>query len=246
MKMKRRKDCKKYVFALLVILALNALTYANPIYDFHIFNNAVYENDSRLNFTMTVSDEGIVGSKQKIGFTFSNNSTISSSITDIYFDTHPDICSSLVFSNVSIVESAGVSFSKNACPATLPGGNRLMPTFDKYPEYSVDSDSPISFNGINPNEWLKLVFTLKSDKTIDDVADELAGNGGCKNKNLRVGIFIQSLPQNSYLHCCPTPDCGSNSASAINCTQPTPVPEPATITLLCAGVLTLLKRKSSK
>jgi hypothetical protein len=214
------------------------------VYNFHIFNNPRYENDPNLNFTLTITDEGSWWGRQKVGFKFDNNSIISSSITDIYFDARPDTGSSLLFSNVSIFEGSGVDFSKSANPTTLPGGAELTPPFDRRPEYSADSDSPVSHNGINPNEWLKLVFMLNYNRTIDDVIAEIAAGGSTTDKNLRVGIHIQSLPKDihyGWYCCCPPPDY-SDSASAINCTKPI-TPEPATICLLGLGALSLIRRK---
>jgi hypothetical protein len=251
--MRKKKYLENRIFVLLAVFAFNTLTYANTIYDFHIFNNPEYENDPRLNFTLTLTDEGLWHGKQKVGFTFSNNSTISSSITDIYFDARPDTGSSLVFYDALIFEGPDVSFSKYASPRTLPGGNMLTPAFDRYPEYSADSDLPVSLNGINPNEWLKLTFTLKYNRTIDDIIAEIANGGSCTKNSLRIGIYIQSLPDvcpeyHDHCHysfsCCP-PDC-SNSASAINCTQPIqPIPEPATIAMLGLGTLALLRKRTA-
>jgi hypothetical protein len=217
------------------------------IYDFDIFNNPAYENDPRLNFTLTISDEGLSShGKQKVGFTFNNNSTADSSITDIYFDTRPDD-SLLNFSYISIIEGAGVEFSESAEPKSLPGGELLTPSFDKHPDFSADSDSPTSRNGINPNEELQLIFTLDYGKTIDDIISAIANGGSYCEQSLRVGIHIQSLPlpldgfddHNNHQCCCP-PDY-DDSASAINFTEP--IPEPATICLLGLGALSLVRRK---
>jgi hypothetical protein len=235
--MRKRRYYRKCIFVLLAVLILNTLTYANIIYDFHIFNNQKYENDPGLNFTLTITNEGFWCGKQRVGFRFDNNSAISSSITDIYFDARPDTGSSLLLNNISIIEGPDVFFSKSASPTTLPGGGMLTPRFDRTPEYSADSDSPISPNGINPNEWLKLIFTLKYNRTIDDVIAEIAAGGSCTENNLRVGIHIQSLPKDNYGPCCHTHCCCYDSASAINCTQP--IPEPATMAVLALGIAAL-------
>jgi hypothetical protein len=225
------------------------MVYADIIYNFNIFNNPAYENDPGLSFTMAVSDEGLNNyGRQKVGFTFNNNSTKSSSITDIYFDSRPGD-SALSFNSVSILEDAGVNFSKNASPKSLPGGEELYPAFDKTPEYSADSDSSVSHNGINPNEWLMLVFTLDHNKTIDDIIFEIANGGSSCLQSLRVGIHIQSLSQDDcydddyddHHNYCPDPPVCNDSASAINCTEP--IPEPATICLLAIGSLALTRRK---
>ena len=214
---------------ILLVFCIGTTAFANMIYSFEIFNNSKYENDPQLNFTLTVTNEGLNGSGQQlVGFRFDNDSTATSSITDIYFDACPD-SGLLNAKNVTIINSSGVSFSKNANPKSLPGGNELEPKFDKKPEYSADSDSPVSHNGINPGEWLKLIFTLESDKSYDDIIFDIANGGSTTLENLRVGIHIQSLP-----------GC-DDSASAINCTKS--IPEPATICLLGIGVLSLLNKK---
>ncbi|MFA5291558.1 MAG: PEP-CTERM sorting domain-containing protein [Phycisphaerae bacterium] len=233
-----KRERRSFVGILLVVFALNVSVYANMIYNFDIFNNSQYENDPRFNFTITLTDEGLSSTgKHLVGFRFDNDSTADSSITDIYFDAYPDTSSCLDFSNVSVIESSGVSFSKKANPKTLPGGSELTPKFDKTPEYSADSDSPVSPKGINPGEWLSLVFTLKNNKSYDDVIAQIANGGSTCQENLRIGIHIQSLPAGCRCSC-------DDSASAINCTQP--IPEPATMAMLSIGAVFMLRNFSNK
>ncbi|MDD5010512.1 MAG: PEP-CTERM sorting domain-containing protein [Phycisphaerae bacterium] len=227
-----RRSLRESVFVLCIILALSTLTRAGITYDFHIFNSPAYENDPRLSFTMAVSDEGLDNDgRHKASFTFNNNSTATSSITDIYFDCRPGD-SALNFKDISIIEGSGVNFSKNATPKSLPAGTEFYPAFDKSPEYSADSDSPVSDNGIDPNEWLKLIFTLDYNKTIDDIISELANGYSSSLQGLRIGIHIQSLPGSC-----------DDSASAINNIHMEPIPEPATICLFGLGALSLIRRK---
>jgi len=226
--MRKRRYCKKGVFVLLAALVLNTLTYANMIYNFHIFNNPNYENDLRLNFTLTTTDEGQnQQGKNQVGFLFENSSLIGSSITAIYFDD-----GSLLNMNENFLEGQGINFSQGATPKSLPAGNTLNPPFDKKPVFSADSDPPVFHNGINPDEWLKLVFVLKDNKSYDDVIAEIAAGGSTTCENLRIGIHIQGLPND-------------DSVSAINCTRSQPIPEPTTIALLTLGGLVLFRRKSA-
>lgn len=224
--------------ACIVVLLFCSAAFGNAIYCFNIFNNDVYANDPRLNFTVTVTDEGFYYDRWLVGFEFKNNSDLllaaGSSITDIYFDDMPD--GNLLYRKKSIEESAGVSFSVGASPKSLPGGNDLTPIFDKKPEFSADSDKPIPHNGINPGEWLKVIFKLESDKTYDDVFAALTAGGSITEANLRVGIHIQSLPEPLIGSLC-----ANDSAAAINCTEI--IPEPATIAMLSLGALSLVKRK---
>jgi len=78
----------------------------------------------------------------------------------------------------------------------------------------------VEHNGINPNEWLGITFDLKPDKTFGDVT----GNLACGQ--LRIGIHVQGYAS-------------GGSESFVN------VPEPATVTLLSAGlgIVTLLRRR---
>ncbi|MDD5134373.1 MAG: hypothetical protein PHP01_03055 [Phycisphaerae bacterium] len=208
------------ILFVLFTLCFGTATYANAIYDFRIFNDARYEQDQRLNFTVTVSDEG----QNQVGFLFENSSSISSSITAIYFDDD-----SILKRADSILESTGVNFSfGKVTPKSLPAGNNLTPAFPKKPAFSADSDSPTSHNGINPAEWLKITFTLNTGKNLDDVIDAIAKGGTTSQNNLRIGLHIQSLP------------CGHDSVSAIN--NNTPIPEPATIALFALGSLIFIKR----
>ncbi|MCD4830800.1 MAG: PEP-CTERM sorting domain-containing protein [Anaerohalosphaeraceae bacterium] len=211
-----------------ILLVLATTSFGNVIYCFNIFNNDTYASDSCLNFTVGVTDEGLHRGRTFVGFEFNNNSTMDSSITDIYFDDMPD--GNLLARKESTLEGPGVSFSDGAKPRSLPGGSELTPRFDKKPEFSTDSDSPVSHNGINPGEWLRVIFKLESGKTYYDVLAALAAGGSTTESNLRIGIHIQAIGR-----------C-DDSASAINFTEP--VPEPATLALLTLG--TMLLRKRSK
>ncbi|MDD5134374.1 MAG: PEP-CTERM sorting domain-containing protein [Phycisphaerae bacterium] len=209
----------------LVIVSATFVAQAGVIYDFQIFSNDFWKNDDRLGFTITASDEG----QNKVGFLFENSSLITSSITAIYFDDD-----SILNLAEGILEGTGVNFAFGATPKSLPAGNNLIPPFDKKPAFSADSDSPTSHNGINQAEWLKITFTLKTGKNFDDVTNAIARGGTTSQHDLRIGIHIQSLPND-------------DSVSAINYPTPiensNPLPEPATLGLLAFGSLAFVIKK---
>ena len=152
---------------------------------------------------------------KQVIFTFTNTGPEACSIADIYFD------DGALLGIASIDDSCpGVSFSQYATPHNLPGGHTLIPPFVATEGFSIDSDPPVEHNGINPNEWLGITFDLKSGKAYDDVINNL---NSC---DLRIGIHVQGYAS-------------GGSESFVN------VPEPATVTILSAGlgIVTLLRKR---
>ena len=162
-------------------------------------------------------------SATQVLFNFTNIGPSASSIADIYFDDGE------LLDIASIDNSCrGVLFSQFATPHNLPGGQNLLPPFVTTEGFSADSDPPVQYNGVNPNEWVGIAFNLKSGKTYDDVVSNLASG------QLRIGIHVQGFA--SYR-------CGDGGSEAF--VNNGVVPEPATITILSAGlgVITLLRRR---
>jgi hypothetical protein len=188
------------------------------------FKHIVEDGDGPLEFA-----NGAIGEAQlfveviklnanNVLFNFTNTGPHACSVTDIYFD------DGALLGITSIDDSChGVSFSQSATPHNLPGGHTLIPPFVTTQGFSADSDPPVEHNGINPNEWLGISFDLKSGKTYDDVISNLASG------ELRIGIHVQGFA-----------NCGSESFVNNGV-----VPEPATVTLLSAGlgVVTLLRKR---
>jgi hypothetical protein len=97
----------------------------------------------------------------------------------------------------------------------LAGGNII--NFQTTAGFSADSNQPVQPNGINPGEFLQIIFSLQSGGTLQDVYNELVTG------ELRIGIHVQGF------------DSGG-SESFIN-TPPTSVPEPTTMLLFGLGLL---------
>jgi len=163
----------------------------------------------------------------QVTFTFSNAGASASSITDVYFADGPLLgISKLRDKDDSIAAlggygAAGVDFtSGGASPPNLPGGNLVSPPFVVTAGFLADSDPPTQPNGVNPGEYLQIVFNLKSGKSLADTLDALALGGA--EGGLRIGVHVQGFSS-------------GGSESFIN-TVPAPIPEPGTSALLALGL----------
>jgi hypothetical protein len=136
------------------------------------------------------------------------------SVTDIYFD------DGTLLGISQVINSAGVSFARNATPGDLPERNLLSPPFETTVGFSADSDSPITANGVQSGEMLTIEFDLKAGGLLSDVISEI--NDG----TLRIGLHVQSFSD------------GSSEAMVNNA-----VPEPASLMLLGLGSLVLARRR---
>jgi hypothetical protein len=125
-------------------------------------------------------------------FTFRNTGPNASSICDVYFKD-----GSLLAPIVAIQDKddaiggvyglSGVDFTEGATPPDqyqLPdGGNDWKVTA----AFHAEPDPPVQLNGVNPGEWLGILFDLQPGRTIDNVFAELG------DKSLQIGIHVQAF-----------------------------------------------------
>ena len=151
-----------------------------------------------------------VGSNQVL-FTFTNTGPNDSSIADVYFDDGTLLGIALIDNS-----SAGVSFSQDASPGNLPGGN--MVGFTTTAGFLADSDAPVQPNGVNQGEYLGITFDLQSGVTYADTINALQ-----LGTDLRIGIHVQGFSD-------------GGSESFVN----TVVPVPAAVWLFGSGLIGLV------
>ncbi len=202
---------KSFKLACLIVLVciLSLQTSYAAIYPFEIFtDNGDFNDDPGINIWMDVSNGENVAE-----FTFHNDSTVQSCITNIYFDDGP-----IIGATMNIINGPGTLFAEDG-PNNMPGGEDIF--FDADREFNVGAEPPPSSNGINYigiGEWATVELILDGFTLLDVLTALDLGT-------LRVGVHIQDFTDGS-------------SESAVNL-----VPEPATMCLLGLGGLILRKKQ---
>ena len=185
---------------------------------------------------LTVDLVGRSEDPSRVAFLFKNAGPNASSITDLYFD---DGANRTLLRIADLFGSTGVRFAAGATPGNLPGANNASPRFRTTLGLSADSDSPVQPNGVNPGEWLSVVFDLQSGKTSASVFQDLA------QRDLRIGIHVQGFANGgseSFVNgsLLPRP----SGVDALGAEVPSPSALPALIGLgITAGFLGLRRRK---
>lgn len=185
-------------------------------YGFNVINataSSTWHTSPDMDLSVEVS---LVGSEVK--FKFSNDSLFACSMTQIYFDDDSGSLAGIV--SIDWGTQTGVNFVQGTNNGKLPGGENLTPRLEaSNPQMSFSASpiAPVAPNGINPGEWLSLIFDLNSGKTSEDVI------AAFDSDELRIGVHLQAFPDGS-------------SASYVT-------PEPTTIALLGIGTITLLRRR---
>ena len=212
---------KTFVSACLFLSFFTPTLNAAYIYDFHIFNNADYENNPNLAFTAEVFDLG-----GQAVFEFRNSSTMNSVITEIYFDSEgllelDHITNYIVDEDNKIGTKFESAESGDVHPSNLPAAHLLDPVFEANVDLSAGACNPSPKWGIGPDEKLQIVFNIEQGHNFSDII-----NGLNSGTDLRIGLHIQSV------------DTEGVSVSAVN-----KVPEPITVCLLSLGGLALLRKR---
>jgi len=163
----------------IAVVVLCGSTQAGPTYSFTPItsNGAASVAIGQAQMAVELNDLG----GDQVLFTFTNAGPEPSSITDVYFD------DGALFGLAAIQESAGVAFSQFASPADPPGGSTLVPPFVTTNGFSADSDPPAQSNGVNPGEWVGIVFDLQSGQSFTDVVQNL------DDGTLRIAIHVQGF-----------------------------------------------------
>lgn len=209
--MSKEYTIKRYVgFASLVLVFVFILsTEARAdIYGFKCITNTS-AGDAAIGEAQLFVDVTDPGGGQVL-FTFSNVGPLASSITDVYFE------DGTLLGIASIDNSdSGVSFSQEASPPDLPGGNAMLPPFNVTACFLADSDPPPMGNGVNPGESLGILFDLKVDGYTNTFADVIAAiNQGftgpiVADQSLRIGIHVQGFDGGGSESFIMTPEPGS-------------------------------------
>jgi hypothetical protein len=185
------------------------------------------------NVTNNTASDALIGEQQlfvdvidpggsQVLFTFRNEGPEASSITDIYFDDGTLL-------GIAAIDNSdpGVAFSQWVSPPNLPGGYWTTPKFNATAGFSVDSDPPVQPNGVNPGEFVSILFDLQGAPatTFADVIDDFTDGA------LRIGIHVQGFDS-------------EGSESFVN----VPVPAPGALVLgaMGLGLVTCVGRRVGK
>lgn len=188
----------KVIFIVLILCTLAVVpAKAVPTYGFTCItnNNVVDAQNGQSQLSVEIWDR--TDSVAKAGFRFRNEGAEAMSITDVYFDdgTLLGIATYAVSAAYDKDSKTGVAFSPGASPSNLPGGETLDPPFEATSGFDMDADSPAAWKGVNPGEWLEVIFTLKNGKTYSDslAALGMGFNNPTEPGNLRIGIHVQGF-----------------------------------------------------
>jgi len=170
--------CVGWLLAAVVCVAA-APVWAVPTYSFTDITHNNETNAMIGEAQLLMKVEGIPG--QDVSFTFRNTGPLNCSICDVYFD------DGSLLGLAALVRGEGVIFEQGANPPDLPGGNSISPPFEVTEGFLAQASAPHTpDHGVNPGEWLTIVFSLEDGQTYDVLDDLHSGD-------LRVGLHVQAF-----------------------------------------------------
>lgn len=218
---------KKHLLALgcMAGLALSqtagALTYT---YSFNLIGSPPYESDLSGQLFVDVSAASwTIGAVNHSGvlFNFRNAGPINSAIKEVYFDDGSLLgLAGLIDKDQNFLGAYGhqdVDFTAVADANNFPEGNTVSPPFVTSAGFSAKADAPSGAfkNGVDPKEYLGVVFELLAGKTLQDVIKSLDGEivDAQGAPALRIGLHIGSIApgggSDSYINNGRVPDGGT-------------------------------------
>jgi len=192
------------IIAALVLGVVVTPARANVTYSFYcITNNSMVDAAiGEAQMFVDVEDFGFDGTYNQVLFRFRNIGPEDSSMTEVYFD------DGALLSISSIDDShPGVDFREGASPPELPGAENVSPKFETTIGFSAEPVPPPYHNGVNPDEWLGIIFNLQPGKTYGDVLHALSMPTDVDN-GLRIGIRVQGFASGgseSFVNYIPAP-----------------------------------------
>lgn len=152
-----------------------------------------------------------------------SNVGLDGSIGQIYVDAPNDGAG---YSLTSLIEGPGVDYNPPnvGSPSALPSSNTANPTF--VTNFFATASSPVPTNGVNPGEFVTLVFTLSGGQTQSSI-DSLLASG-----DLRFGLHVPSL--------------GQFSEAFVSTGGGLTAPEPTSMLLLGTGLLAAARARRKK
>ena len=190
------------------------------VYSFYSITNNTEANVAigKAQLSVDVTNTGV----NQVLFTFRNTGVDDCSIAEVYFD-DGSLLGIAELIDVDNGGDPGVDFEQEANPPDLPGGNNAFPPFNVTAGFLSQADNPAPKKGVNPGEYLGILFNLQTGRTFADVLDDLSTDA------LRIGLHVTAFT-----------DGGSESFIST-------VPVPATVWMFGASLVGLfgIRRKLS-